>query len=469
MHKRKLGIASMKYGLFVHDARLLLDLMPKNRRDGKPKEFVTLTVTSPPYFDQKDYGNDKQLGYGQEYSDYLKELKIIFSDIYRITKSDGSLWLILDMMRKNSQIVNLPFEITKQIEQVGWKLNDIIIWEKDKTLPWSRDGQLRKIFEYVLFFSKTNSFKYRLDRVRDPIELKEWWVKYPERYHPQGKAPANVWHYPIPVQGSWGQAYLKHFCPLPIPLIERIIDLSTDKGDVILDPFAGSGSVIATAEAMGRKGIGLDLNPEYIEFYNRRTRQDIKSEVKGSRKEKALRLKRQARLRRSIERLRRLKYAKTLVKMIAKRKKINLVKSGLLSIFVFPRAAEKSGSDAVELPTNYFMVFSKDVDVKLLQSEINHVISRPPLSKFGVIPKIVITSREQVPAKLANVDKLYLYPKGMFHSYSTKIGISKWLNKSANGHWRSLYLNGVPPILSNIAIKQPIVRTWRPTTITTDN
>ena len=141
------------------------------------RECIDVTITSPPYWALKDYGASKQIGTKQSYEDYLLSLQNIFRQIFANTKQSGSLWVIADTFKHRSKIKLLPFELVNILEPVGWKLCDIIIWNKTKTLPWSRKAQLRNIFEYILFFTKSGSFKYYLDRVKEPEHLKQWWVK----------------------------------------------------------------------------------------------------------------------------------------------------------------------------------------------------------------------------------------------------------------------------------------------------
>ena len=200
--------------IYTEDARTILDHIPK-------KEMVTATITSPPYFDMKDYGGEDQIGFGQSYEEYLFDLQTVFQNVFQITKENGTLWIVIDTFKKEGQVVPLPFDLVSKLLEVGWLLQDIIIWKKDKTVPWSTKGFMQRKFEYILFFSKTTSFKYNKDQVRiyDTSHLKKWWVKYPERYNPRGKALDEVWEYPIPTQGSWGEKYVKHFCPLPTDMV----------------------------------------------------------------------------------------------------------------------------------------------------------------------------------------------------------------------------------------------------------
>ena len=228
--------------IFNIDSRKILSLL-------KDEDLVQTTITSPPYFDMKDYGIDDQIGFGQTYENYLNDLQSVFEQILQRTKDDGTLWIIIDTFKRNGSIVPLPFDLANKLKEVGWHFQDIIIWEKDKTVPWSSNGFVQKKIEYILFFSKNEKYKYNKDviRVYDSQQLKQWWVKYPERYNPKGKALDQVWKYPIPVQGSWGNKYVRHFCPLPKEMVATMILLSTNENDVVLDPFSGSGAVIAQA------------------------------------------------------------------------------------------------------------------------------------------------------------------------------------------------------------------------------
>jgi len=129
--------------------------------------------------------------------------------------------------------------------EASWILQDIVVWNKNKALPYTKEGRLRNVFEYVLCFSKSSEFALEMDRIREshPSTFKRWWADYPERYHPLGKLPENIWEFEPPTRGSFngGVDVFDHPAAFPPGLIERILTLSTDSGDVVLDPFAGSG------------------------------------------------------------------------------------------------------------------------------------------------------------------------------------------------------------------------------------
>ena len=254
------------------DARILAQRLPDHS--------LTVTLTSPPYWGLKDYGVPHQIGWEQDYQDYLGDLVAIFRHVYRATRAAGSLWVVLDTFRSDGRLKLLPFEFAQCLERgVGWVPQDVIIWDKGKTLPWSHAGRMRNQFEYILCFSKGKSFKYEVDRLKE-VDPKGWWVKYPERYNPDGKVPANIWTLPIPVQGSWSSNGLRHACPFPTSLVERILLLTTDarQGHVVFDPFAGSGIVPALAEAMGRGFLAFELNAGFVRMYRNVVRKLVRTQ-----------------------------------------------------------------------------------------------------------------------------------------------------------------------------------------------
>lgn len=236
-------------------------------------EKVDLILTSPPYFDVKNYENaERQIGHKQSYDEYLNDIALVLQDCYNISKDNTTLWLVMDTIKRKGITYPLPFDIHKKLIDLKsgntWILRDVIIWNKYKNLPWHAKGRFKNQFEYILFFTKTDDYKYYLDRVREIADYKNWWLSYPERYNSNGKPPSNVWEFTIPIRG-WGNGRQNHFCPFPFPLIERIISISSDKNDVIFDPFAGSGSVIAMAQQMNRRAIGFDINRRYKEQFEK--------------------------------------------------------------------------------------------------------------------------------------------------------------------------------------------------------
>ena len=104
--------------------------------------------------DLKDYGVENQIGFGQSYEKYLSDLQSVFGQILQRTKDDGTLWIIIDTFKRNGSVVPLPFDLANKLKEIGWHFQDVIVWKKDKTGPWSTSGFIQKKIEYILFFSK---------------------------------------------------------------------------------------------------------------------------------------------------------------------------------------------------------------------------------------------------------------------------------------------------------------------------
>lgn len=430
------------------DARDIGQLLDKvTALDGRQ---VMATVTSPPYFNLLNYGGTaNQIGYGQSYDSYLDDCQQVFSSIFERTDPAGSLWVVadtlLDQSQSPSRLRNLPFDLAARCERVGWVLRDVIIWHKDKARPWSQAGRMRNSFEYVLYFVKSNSFKYHVDRVREPANLARWWVKYPERYNPKGKAPENVWKYAIPSQGSWANTSVRHACPLPPNLVERIILLVTDPDDVVCDPFAGSGTVVGEAERLGRRGIGTELNPEYVTAY-----QDIVRPELLGRKANDLNLSTRlsSELEESINNLRAVKIARSAWHEHRKRFPGDPVCS-----HVFTVSAARGEKAERHLLQDVALTFVLDADEGVMhrvQGRLKEVVNRPPLTKYGIAGDIRVVSPMEARILFSD-QQLWLYEHGHTWSTSGSVSVEDFLDLLPS-QARMKY----PPIASNLRINVPL-------------
>ena len=376
------------------DSRCLLEILPEGVQ-------VQTTITSPPYFDMKDYGVEGQVGFGQKYEEYLEDLKEIFAQIYTVTKDDGTLWIVIDTFKRDHAVVTLPFDLVQKLNSVGWKLQEIIIWKKDKTVPWSSKGFMQRKFEYVLFFSKQNNYKTNKDQVRiyDTQQLKKWWVKYPERYNPKGKALDEIWEFPIPVQGSWGTEYIRHFCPLPKEMVATMISISTDEEDVVFDPFAGSGAVMSQSAYMKRTYLGIEINPQYINMFEAY----LKSTIESGKKEyySYMNTMDQVAFETTIQNLRALKYGRILLNNIEKDYGINDLK-------IYVQRTESSISSKIKVEYTFIGRQLDDEFYRMISTYAN----RPPLSKYGIIP----TFKCGIDLSMLNIE-IYMYSKTNSHSY----------------------------------------------------
>lgn len=390
--------------VFCEDAR--------NIRKNIKKNSVDVTITSPPYFDMKDYDHENQVGFGQNYNEYLEDLKKIFQDVFYCTKKTGSLWVIIDSFKRDGAVVPLPFDFVRSISAVGWKLQDIIIWKKDKTVPWSRKGSTRKIFEYVLFFTKGDEFKYYEDRVRNTHDLKEWWVRYPERYNPHGKSLEEIWEFSIPTQGAWGDGYIRHFCPLPEGLVQRIINLTTDEGDTVLDPFAGSGTVPAQSAFMKRKYLGFEINQKYIDMFDVYLKKNL--EKKTSIYELEKKSINENSFSETIIKLRILKFGRVLTKKLSS--------SGIdVSKILIEKGDSKLKENHHIVSAVYKILVDKTIFSHNLEEIIDKQISIPPLSKFGITANFEIFEQLDDFVKNAPCSQLFVYAKNNTHQYVSEI------------------------------------------------
>jgi DNA modification methylase len=440
-----------RFTLYQGDARNLEQLVEPLRSDGGP--LLTCTITSPPYFDLKNYGHPDQIGWGQSYDDYRAELRSIFRMLHRNTADEGSLWLVADTLRLDEErrgavwrLEPLPFHLAEEAAAAGWTLRDIIIWRKDKTLPWSSRGRLRNTFEYVLLLVKSQKFKYRVDRLRDPVRLERWWVQYPERYNPQGKAPTNVWDLAIPVQGSWGSTSIDHVCPLPPDLVERLIELSTDPGDVVFDPFAGSGVVVAEAIRLGRRGLGIELDARQVRKFKSVVRQEIAKRKTDTSEE----LARQSRwLEKRIVELRVIKYPRVLVQQL-RRKYPELPAPELILVHA------KKPDPSVLKDTHKFidadMTFIVDdaVDAER-HDEILRALktlgAEAPCSKFGVEASFHVSARAGASVPAAP-KRWYVYRDGRTYWYTESVASSAAMTVLPAAADR------YPPIIGNLRLRE---------------
>lgn len=283
--------------------------------------LVKATVTSPPYANIKDYGYDEQIGTGDSYDQYLDALREVFKNIYDITRPDGSLWVNINNRQVGGRVVSLQQDLVRMLENLegisecpkcgdpvrrngetgelyctnidrhdaddewrtdpsenSWVFQNEIIWDKQKSND-ERDG-LWNVFEYVLVFKKSEEYEPNPDaRIYDPAELKQWWVSDTYNYSPDGAQFANVWDIPAEITGGWaGEDQVEHEAVYPARLVERMIDIATEPGDVVLDPFAGTGTTLAVGDMMDRRTLGFELNPDFIDIHPKR-RESVKTEL----------------------------------------------------------------------------------------------------------------------------------------------------------------------------------------------
>ncbi len=228
-----------------------------------PDKSVDLIVTSPPYNIDIQYGNKTEKGKvvkskGLKYEDnkpeeeYRKLLLRVFNECKRVLKDDGSIWINIKNRYKDG-VVMTPFWIEEFFKDMH--LKNLIIWNFD----WggSTNKRFSNRYEFVFWFTKNkDNYKFNLDDVKIPA------LNYrPDRYKSQLKNPTDVWRISM-VSGNFEER-TSHPAQYPEELIERIIKAGSDRGDLILDPFMGSGTTAAVAKKLGRNYVGYEIEKEY--------------------------------------------------------------------------------------------------------------------------------------------------------------------------------------------------------------
>jgi DNA modification methylase len=399
-----------------------------------PAESVDCVITSPPYGNLKNYGHRSQLGFGQHPRDeYLPDLGEILRELYRLLKRGGSTWIVLDTWRSSGETMPLPMQVVTLATALGFRFCDMVVWDKGKSLPWSHHGRFRGVCEYILLFSKGRLRTFNLQAARESNDLASYWVKYPERYHPDGKAPSDLWHFPIPVQGSWGKSrQSRHFCPFPLPLVARIVELSTTPGAVVLDPFAGTSSVPTVASLLGRNGFGIELNSAFVDEFHKSGYERIRAEIKST-----VRIlgKRRSSLRQTIVDLRILKFSRVLYSAISRGDRLNGAAREAIGAFLL-NDIKKNIAKSKKLDTESLAVVQVTVLLRegavmgALRKAIDEVITINPLSKFGLDITIdIVPHRRWNGAEFfddLSRGRWYLYRRGQFYKYDAVL------------HWKQL-------------------------------
>jgi|TARA_R100000501_G_C2616968_1_gene110464 DNA modification methylase len=285
-------------------------------------------ITSPPYWALRDYQEEGQFGLEDTPELYVDKLVEIGREIKRVLRSDGTFWLNLGdtywgggwrgaSLNKNSgdvqkahegthcgenvsvgkgshpiikpkDMVGIPWRSAFGLQKDGWYLRQDIIWSKPNPMPESVTDRCTKAHEYIFLMSKSKSYYYDADAIKQPYREdtkpgsqfggkkgnSELGMKTKLQKAEQGffemKDGANmrsVWSIPVkPFRGA-------HFATFPEKIPELCIKAGSKSGDIVLDPFFGSGTTGYVAQRLGRKWLGIELNPDYVKIANERFKQ----------------------------------------------------------------------------------------------------------------------------------------------------------------------------------------------------
>jgi len=253
-----------------------------------PDESVQCVVTSPPYWGVRDYGVAGQIGAETDLMAYVSALVAVFREVRRVLTSDGTFWLNIgntytsggrkwrDSDEKNKgrgmsyrpptpeglkkkDLIGVAWLLALECQRDGWYLRNDIIWNKPNCQPESVRDRLTVSHEYLFLFSKSERYHFDQDAIKERTT--------------NGNGQKNrrtVWSIntePCPDA---------HFAVFPKALIRPCVLAGSRPNDIVLDPFFGVGTTGIVAKELGRKCIGIELNPNYIEMAKKRT-----SEVQG--------------------------------------------------------------------------------------------------------------------------------------------------------------------------------------------
>lgn len=229
-------------------------------------ESVKLVVTSPPYNIGKAYERA-----GTPLDDYVRAQARLISECVRVLHPRGSLCWQVGNHVQNGEIFPLDLVLYPVFKELGLKLRNRIVWHFEHGLHGSR--RLSGRYETILWFTKGDDYTFNLDAIRVPS-------KYPgKKYYkgpnagrlscnPLGKNPGDVWIVPNVKFNHVEKT--AHPCQFPVELIERLVLALTDPGDAVFDPYLGAGSALLAALMHGRRALGCDVVPEYIEIAEQR-------------------------------------------------------------------------------------------------------------------------------------------------------------------------------------------------------
>ena len=240
-----------------------------------PSESIQCAVTSPPYWGLRDYGIAGQIGLETGLADFIGSLVSIFSEVRRVLRPDGVLWLNIgdgftsgnrgwrapDKKNpnramgtrpdnppglKDKDLLGVPWRLAFALQQDGWYLRSEIIWHKPNAMPESVKDRPTRCHEHLFMLTRSERYHYDAHTVRERAEDGTW------------RNRRSVWS--INTEPSRGG----HIAPFPRHLVAPCIQSSSRPGDFVMDPFCGSGTVGVVAHALGRRFLGIELNPGYL-------------------------------------------------------------------------------------------------------------------------------------------------------------------------------------------------------------
>ena len=243
--------------IIIGDSRNMAELQNKS---------VHLVITSPPYWQLKDYGTSEQIGFDDSYEEYINNLNLVWKECFRVLNDGCRLCInIGDQFARSVyygryKIIPIRTEIIKFCETIGFDYMGAIIWQKATTMnttggatimgsfPYPRNGIIKLDYEFILIFKKLGEAPFVSREIKEKSKMsKEDWNQY----------FTGHWNFNGAKQG-------KHLAMYPEELPKRLIKMFSFVGDTILDPFLGSGTTTLAAKNLDRNSVGFEINKKFL-------------------------------------------------------------------------------------------------------------------------------------------------------------------------------------------------------------
>ena len=240
-----------------------------------PNCSVQLIVTSPPYWQLKDYGSDEQIGFNDTYEEYINHLNLVWSECYRVLSNGCRLCVnIGDQFARSVyygryKVVPIHSEIIRFCETIGFDYMGSIVWQKPTSMhtsggekvmgsyPYPRNGIVKIDFEHILLFKKGGKAPVVGNSIRQQSAMTdEEWQSY----------FSSHWTF-------CGARQNGHIAAFPEELPKRLIKMFSFIGETVLDPFMGSGTTALAAAKLCRNSIGYEINANFIDYYREKVMQ----------------------------------------------------------------------------------------------------------------------------------------------------------------------------------------------------
>lgn len=222
---------------------------------------VSFILTSPPYWDLKDYGHDKEIG-KESYQEYIERMNLVWSACHRLSNENAILCIVINDRRKKGVLYPIPMDIVHQMKE--WKFIDYLIWFTPNAMTQNgvyKNKMYDKKTEMMLIFAKNHEYQHTFNKIR--VKQKYWGID--PRLHNKdalGRGLPNIIRCAAHKTPKIREKNY-HMAAFPDRLVYALLHTYTNKGDHVLDPFLGSGTVLKLARHMGRYGYGYEINANY--------------------------------------------------------------------------------------------------------------------------------------------------------------------------------------------------------------